>query len=648
MQGDVHRCKEGLGSHGLHFGAMTTSLSVLRASLNYEERGKNRQERRKFPSAFVHFPKKKARLKDANRTTDCPPEATQATARHTSSGFDSSLVAPKFFALVQMLVTVKSVHDKVSTLENEPLKALPLLAYILTGAPSDIRPVKLVTMDGKLFHLLTPRDRACSPPTNANWVRYPAGSLPDFRMWGSCRATPLVGGISGLGGGGLPVSPALSLRAASYSPRFTLIGSQDLAANRVRFPAGPLSEFSAWESCRTIRLVSGVFSGISRFPPPTQFIPALLHTHIASLFPALKSRSNMFTHSPALELFDHTSSTFSASIENSGMSNVIKYMASAARLWNCTALPSALRANEELPWHWRGHGVPGSIPGWVTPGLSRVGTELVGGFSLGSLPFPPPFHSGAAPYSPHFTLIGSQDLVVKSRPNLFTSITLGGGNGRDLRENPPTSGIVRHDSHLRKSGVTRPGIEPGLPWGNTARSHQGEPGLIPGGVTPGFTHVRTAPDDTAGLRVFSGISRFTRPCISALLHTHLASPSSAIKTSILRAAQISLYSLYIFDYFPSKCRNANMDKWGGGGGKLCHSHSLYPSDPGSFRNESSVSNRKANRQDTHQNRKLTADSGLIRTSSLVLRAEFPRRSINSTGRVGLKSGIQSGLQISPR
>ncbi|KAJ8891735.1 hypothetical protein PR048_004270 [Dryococelus australis] len=31
----------------------------------------------------------------------------------------------------------------------------------------------------------------------------------------------------------------------------------------------------------------------------------------------------------------------------------------------------------------------------------------------------PPFHSGAAPYLSRFTLIGSQDLAVKSRPNLF-------------------------------------------------------------------------------------------------------------------------------------------------------------------------------------------------------------------------------------
>ncbi|KAJ8871061.1 hypothetical protein PR048_027365 [Dryococelus australis] len=42
MQGDMHSGKEGLGSPGLHFGTMTTSLSVLRAGLNYEEQGKNR------------------------------------------------------------------------------------------------------------------------------------------------------------------------------------------------------------------------------------------------------------------------------------------------------------------------------------------------------------------------------------------------------------------------------------------------------------------------------------------------------------------------------------------------------------------------------------------------------------------------------
>ncbi|KAJ8893369.1 hypothetical protein PR048_005960 [Dryococelus australis] len=39
---------------------------------------------------------------------------------------------------------------------------------------------------------------------------------------------------------------------------------------------------------------------------------------------------------------------------------------------------------------------------------------------LGVLPFTPSFNSGEAPYSSRFTLIGIQDLDVKSRPNLFT------------------------------------------------------------------------------------------------------------------------------------------------------------------------------------------------------------------------------------
>ncbi|KAJ8884003.1 hypothetical protein PR048_015859 [Dryococelus australis] len=39
-------------------------------------------------------------------------------------------------------------------------------------------------------------------------------------------------------------------------------------------------------------------------------------------------------------------------------------------------------------------------------------------------------------------------------------------------------------------------------------SHQGEVGSISGGVAPGFLHVGIVPDDIAGRRVFSGISRF--------------------------------------------------------------------------------------------------------------------------------------------
>ncbi|KAJ8896824.1 hypothetical protein PR048_002170 [Dryococelus australis] len=55
-------------------------------------------------------------------------------------------------------------------------------------------------------------------------------------------------------------------------------------------------------------------------------------------------------------------------------------------------------------------------------------------------------------------------------------------------------------------------------------SHQGEPGSIPFGVAPGFSHVGIGPDDAADGRVFSGISRFPRPLIPALIHTRINHP----------------------------------------------------------------------------------------------------------------------------
>ncbi|KAJ8876874.1 hypothetical protein PR048_021322 [Dryococelus australis] len=55
----------------------------------------------------------------------------------------------------------------------------------------------------------------------------------------------------------------------------------------------------------------------------------------------------------------------------------------------------------------------------------------------------------------------------------------------------------------------------------------------------GFSHVGIVPDVAVGRRVFSGISRFPSSFIPAMLHTNLALPSSALKTSMLRATQIT-------------------------------------------------------------------------------------------------------------
>ncbi|KAJ8893554.1 hypothetical protein PR048_006153 [Dryococelus australis] len=81
---------------------------------------------------------------------------------------------------------------------------------------------------------------------------------------------------------------------------------------------------------------------------------------------------------------------------------------------------------------------------------------------LGRLLFLPPLHSGAAPNSLQSPTSALKTLLLRAAQlSSLTSLTthlqrtetaLNGGETRDPRDNPPTSGIVRHDSHKRKSG----------------------------------------------------------------------------------------------------------------------------------------------------------------------------------------------------
>ncbi|KAJ8880365.1 hypothetical protein PR048_016834 [Dryococelus australis] len=93
-------------------------------------------------------------------------------------------------------------------------------------------------------------------------------------------------------------------------------------------------------------------------------------------------------------------------------------------------------------------------------------------------------------------------------------------------------------------------------------SHLGEPGSIPIGVASGFLHVVIVPDDAADRQVFSGISRFPRACIPVRLQTHLASPPSALKTSLLRTAQISpRTNCFRKESCPCYCLGDEENKW---------------------------------------------------------------------------------------
>ncbi|KAJ8871732.1 hypothetical protein PR048_028068 [Dryococelus australis] len=68
------------------------------------------------------------------------------------------------------------------------------------------------------------------------------------------------------------------------------------------------------------------------------------------------------------------------------------------------------------------------------------------------------------------------------------------------------------------------------------------------------------PDDAAGRRVFSGISRFPGPCSPELLHTHFTSPPSALKTSMVSAAQISTLLLHRVNSNTMLCPFGNFSK----------------------------------------------------------------------------------------
>ncbi|KAJ8882716.1 hypothetical protein PR048_014529 [Dryococelus australis] len=59
------------------------------------------------------------------------------------------------------------------------------------------------------------------------------------------------------------------------------------------------------------------------------------------------------------------------------------------------------------------------------------------------------------------------EFYILMQPKLNRRRNEGAGETGDPRQYPPTNGIVRHDPHMRKSGVTRPGFEHGSPWWKT-------------------------------------------------------------------------------------------------------------------------------------------------------------------------------------
>ncbi|KAJ8876626.1 hypothetical protein PR048_021071 [Dryococelus australis] len=181
-------------------------------------------------------------------------------------------------------------------------------------------------------------------------------------------------------------------------------------------------------------------------------------------------------------------------------------------------------------------GEPGSILCGVSPGFSNVGTvpdHATGqraGF-LGDLPFTPPFHSGFSPYSPRFTLMAlntSMEVKVYGGRTGQAFPRCKSGKGGWKGPHPSLKKIVSGTIYVPQQVLCAL-----IPPPASCRSIKA---TCAKAIRYTY-YLHEGPDDA-----FTGFSRdlpFPPPLHSGAAPYSLQSPSSALKTSPLRAAQIS-------------------------------------------------------------------------------------------------------------
>ncbi|KAJ8897541.1 hypothetical protein PR048_002889 [Dryococelus australis] len=204
-----------------------------------------------------------------------------------------------------------------------------------------------------------------------------------------------------------------------------LARSPPTMANRVQSPTG-------WESSRTVPLVDGFSRGSPVSPSPSSRRRSIFTsiTLFGSQDLAVKSRPNLFTHSidPLKNDLYRKAGKYNAF--------VVAYRGAG---WSQLRLISGeTRAGSP----WQAH--VGAVR--LRRGGARRTTVVAGNGRR---------QEGAA---------GAGEEGPGQPQPAGAPECKGEGETGDPRENPPTSSIVRHHSHLRESGVTRQGIEPGSPW----------------------------------------------------------------------------------------------------------------------------------------------------------------------------------------
>ncbi|KAJ8874541.1 hypothetical protein PR048_025401 [Dryococelus australis] len=222
---------------------------------------------------------------------------------------------------------------------------------------------------------------------------------------------------------------------------YWLVYSPLTNVNRVRFTVRSSMDFRRWEQCRTMPHSWRVFSGIFRFPRPC--IPALLHTHLTLTFSALKAsmpKCVPFSHSaetaktttkgraPQFYTVQRTSTIFGREVHQSPTciqekeepTSPVSHPQEFTSVYRKTYIVHEHSSNQELK---ECIGEVNTRPTFDNPGVAAPGIEQ----------------------TPELKGWGKREIPEKTR---------------------------RQYSHVRKSGVTLPGIEPVLPWWEASRELQ--------------------------------------------------------------------------------------------------------------------------------------------------------------------------------
>ncbi|KAJ8880030.1 hypothetical protein PR048_020652 [Dryococelus australis] len=181
----------------------------------------------------------------------------------------------------------------------------------------------------------------------------------------------------------------------------------------------------------------------------------------------------------------------------------------------------------------------GRVRGWRMTSAASTATPKGGSLSGGfETLFPPPLASSSF-YPIHLFI--SPPLHPSTKPLPPTSLThppfhlLAIFPRKHFRKHAEQNVVVRVLTNVAREAVHEAAVAERLDCSPPIKANWVQSTTR---VTPGFSKVGIVPDNVAGRWVFSGVSSFPHPCIPALLHAHIPLPSSAPKTSLLRADQI--------------------------------------------------------------------------------------------------------------